>query len=877
MLSAMSDSGKDSMIPSAGGVPSSEGAGAGAAVAGRNDKKSNEKKKKSSASSLDALLRRARSDRPEPLSERSLPTKMAQSFADQPWATVGLLEDDDGDILATSDFDKTVEQLSSILENRLAEIILKRKGENAAKRGQRAMWHSTSQLGLGTGGGGSRGAYGGAGRGGRSSSSSSTTRSFRRRRRLRRGEGGGGGGGSGNIGGSENENLGGSGGPFDFLPKEDLPSAADIVLSPACRSEVREYVRTIGSMYRDCKYHRFEHAAHVTASANKLVDMMEECEEAADEMRENDLRGGGGGGGGREMRAEFMRRDSTGSVGGDEDGVDRPLTEPACSYATGDPTVPTVHIDHPKLAETVRRMSDLHARRRGSAESNHSGSGGGGRGGDQGQQQPQPQQQQSRRDSMHSTATSGTDADAQEQMDQAASPPPPPQVQVHSGSSSGTGTGGGFNEGQFYFDMGQYWRYQQSPTFDIATDPLTKFAIVYAALVHDVDHQGVPNRQLVAEGDDLALLYNDKSVAEQHSLKVAFQTLMQPRFATFRHELIPTSNDQFTFRTLVIELVLCTDIASPERMQLAKSKWVEAFGELPKDDTADGVATVTASRPSVVSAMGGWRGTSQKRASIGVPGYAPSFYPSDGIPQQGGGGGMGGIGGGVGGGGGINAHHASQGRVVSGHQPGLQGGECLGIRRALHLNGSTIEFYAAPGDPGGTAQDGSPASVAPWAASLLAEKRLRSSVVLELLMNAADVAHTLQGWDNFLKWNRKLYEELFHAYHVIGRVQRGEADPAVDWYRNQLCFYDIYILPLARKLRRCGAFGRGGGRQIVRNAKAIRRRWEFEGADATERMIREVRERWEETKRGKEASLKTGGGANEGVRTDAAGAQEGKD
>jgi len=46
-------------------------------------------------------------------------------------------------------------------------------------------------------------------------------------------------------------------------------------------------------------------------------------------------------------------------------------------------------------------------------------------------------------------------------------------------------------------------------SFGIGNDPLLHFAMVFAALVHDVDHRGVSNRQLVIEGDELCMLYND--------------------------------------------------------------------------------------------------------------------------------------------------------------------------------------------------------------------------------------------------------------------------------------------------------------------------------------------------------------------------------
>jgi hypothetical protein len=139
-------------------------------------------------------------------------------------------------------------------------------------------------------------------------------------------------------------------------------------------------------------------------------------------------------------------------------------------------------------------------------------------------------------------------------------------------------------------------------TFGIKSDPLAQFAFLFSALVHDVDHTGISNRQLVLESDDLAVLYNDQSVAEQRSLAVAFTTLRQPMYAELRDVIFKASNtnalgyvapgrarasvpvssdgDFFRFRKLVIDLVLSTDIASPERTQIVKSKWKEAFGDV---------------------------------------------------------------------------------------------------------------------------------------------------------------------------------------------------------------------------------------------------------------------------------------------------------
>jgi hypothetical protein len=49
-------------------------------------------------------------------------------------------------------------------------------------------------------------------------------------------------------------------------------------------------------------------------------------------------------------------------------------------------------------------------------------------------------------------------------------------------------------------------------TYGITSDPLTQFACVFSALIHDVDHQGVPNAQLVKEKAVVATVYNGQSV-----------------------------------------------------------------------------------------------------------------------------------------------------------------------------------------------------------------------------------------------------------------------------------------------------------------------------------------------------------------------------
>jgi hypothetical protein len=129
------------------------------------------------------------------------------------------------------------------------------------------------------------------------------------------------------------------------------------------------------------------------------------------------------------------------------------------------------------------------------------------------------------------------------------------------------------------------WTHPRCNTFGLRQNALSLLALVFAAIIHDVEHKGLPNRQLALEDDELALLYNDQSIAEQRSLYVGFKEFLQPDYAELRKALFPSSQDYRDFRTKVVNLVMSTDIASPERTQLAKSKYLEAFGPITNTST----------------------------------------------------------------------------------------------------------------------------------------------------------------------------------------------------------------------------------------------------------------------------------------------------
>lgn len=73
-------------------------------------------------------------------------------------------------------------------------------------------------------------------------------------------------------------------------------------------------------------------------------------------------------------------------------------------------------------------------------------------------------------------------------------------------------------------------------------------------MIHDADHQGVSNAQLVKEGVPLADKYKKRSVAEQNSLDLAWSILMRPHYKLLRACLFETEADLARFRQLVVNV-----------------------------------------------------------------------------------------------------------------------------------------------------------------------------------------------------------------------------------------------------------------------------------------------------------------------------------
>ncbi|XP_066484997.1 dual specificity calcium/calmodulin-dependent 3',5'-cyclic nucleotide phosphodiesterase 1C isoform X2 [Tiliqua scincoides] len=85
------------------------------------------------------------------------------------------------------------------------------------------------------------------------------------------------------------------------------------------------------------------------------------------------------------------------------------------------------------------------------------------------------------------------------------------------------------------------------------------FAMIFAAAIHDYEHTGTTNNFHIQTRSDTAILYNDRSVLENHHLSAAFRLLQDDEEMNILSNL--SKDDWREFRTLVVEMVLATDMS----------------------------------------------------------------------------------------------------------------------------------------------------------------------------------------------------------------------------------------------------------------------------------------------------------------------------
>ena len=235
-------------------------------------------------------------------------------------------------------------------------------------------------------------------------------------------------------------------------------------------------------------------------------------------------------------------------------------------------------------------------------------------------------------------------------------------------------------------------------SFGLGSDPLTEVAMIFSALIHDVEHPGVSNSQLAQEDHAMAVRYHNKSAAEQNSVDAAWSVLFDPVYGELRSFLFTSQQELERFRQLVVNAVMATDVFDPELKAMRDRRWELAFSESAQSNDPD----------------------------------------------------------------------------------------------ALHR---------------------------------------KATIVLEHLIQASDVSHTMQHWTIYQKWNRNLFQERYGAYKE-GRVA---SDPSERWYQGELWFFDNYIIPLAKKLNDCHVFG-VCCQEMLDCAYENRLEWENKGQEIAREM-----------------------------------------
>jgi hypothetical protein len=314
-------------------------------------------------------------------------------------------------------------------------------------------------------------------------------------------------------------------------------------------------------------------------------------------------------------------------------------------------------------------------------------------------------------------------------------------------------------------------------SFGIGEDPRILFAMVFAALIHDVGHTGVPNSILVEEEDERAILHNDVSVAEQNSLHMAFSMLQQDDFAELKLCICPTPEERRFFRKKVIAAIMATDIADQERVQVVTSRWNAAFPPqsptMKEHDSRDKKLTRSLADPEHPLN----KEPQSKELKSAVSRRRFTMFSTDDAVQE--------------------------FKNETNH---------FGIHLSMDFTGMLLNAYRSP-------------------------DQLKQAAVLDAIMNVADVAHTMQSFRVFVKWNKRLFRE-FYVAHAANRLA---FDPAQNWYQQQIGFFTHYIIPNSQKMKTCGVFGHSGN-VFEYFASENLKRWIKEGEELSERIIRDVKE-----------------------------------
>ncbi|XP_016066305.1 PREDICTED: cAMP-specific 3',5'-cyclic phosphodiesterase 4C [Miniopterus natalensis] len=127
------------------------------------------------------------------------------------------------------------------------------------------------------------------------------------------------------------------------------------------------------------------------------------------------------------------------------------------------------------------------------------------------------------------------------------------------------------------------------PALEAVFTDLEVLAAIFASAIHDVDHPGVSNQFLINTNSELALMYNDTSVLENHHLAVGFKLLQAENCNIFQNL---STRQWLSLRRMVIDIVLATDMSKHMNLladlkTMVETKKVTSLGVLLLDNYSD--------------------------------------------------------------------------------------------------------------------------------------------------------------------------------------------------------------------------------------------------------------------------------------------------
>ncbi|KAF0047115.1 hypothetical protein F2P81_000748 [Scophthalmus maximus] len=128
-----------------------------------------------------------------------------------------------------------------------------------------------------------------------------------------------------------------------------------------------------------------------------------------------------------------------------------------------------------------------------------------------------------------------------------------------------------------------------TPALEAVFTDLEILAALFASAIHDVDHPGVSNQFLINTNSELALMYNDTSVLENHHLAVGFKLLQEDNCDIFQNL---NKKQRQSLRKMVIDMVLATDMSKHMNLladlkTMVETKKVTSLGVLLLDNYSD--------------------------------------------------------------------------------------------------------------------------------------------------------------------------------------------------------------------------------------------------------------------------------------------------